>query len=228
MKRALRLVAAALLGLSGAAALAQKSPLPPVAAVAAAKITKPKLLERVPFVYPPEALAQGHSGKVVHAVTVGVDGSVKAVKLVTSSRSPILDQDAARTVTGLKFSPALDADGKPVEHTLNVPLDYQRWVNDGKGGDLLTYRCADFLLDNVWWAGAHADEKDSKPELYSMMTGLRFVMQPARNADSLKKMMDAAKKDWARAEKRCEAKPDALVIDQLELKEPLTKLMKTQ
>jgi TonB family protein len=231
VRRALRIAAAALLCLGGVAAEAQQAPsAPSPAATPAAKITKPKLLEQVPFVYPPEALAQGHSGKVVYAVTVGSDGAVKKVELVTSSRSPILDQDAARVIAGLKFTPALDGDGKPVEYTLKIPLDYQRWMDDGKeGGGILAYRCADFTLDNAWWASAHTDENDSKPELYTMMIGLRFVMQPpAPNADGLKRMMDAAKKDWDRAESRCKAKPDALVIDQLELKDALIKLAKAK
>lgn len=224
----LRVAAAALLGLSGAALAQTAPPAPPSAPAAAAKVTKPKLLERVPFVYPAEALAQGHSGKVVHAVTVSSDGAVKAVKLVTSSRSPILDADAARVVSGLKFSPALDADGKPVDYTLTIPLDYQRWNDDGKDGNLLNYRCADFLIDNAWWASAHPGEKEAKPELYTMMVGLRFVMKPARDANSLKSMMDASKKDWERAESRCKAKPEALVIDQLEMKDVLIKLAKAK
>lgn len=226
MKAGLRLAAAALLGLSGAALAQQAAPAP--APAAPPKITKPKLLERVPFVYPPEALAQGHSGKAVHAVTVGADGKVKAVKLVTSSNSPILDADAARVLSGLKFSPALDAEGKPVEYTLSVPLNYQRWIDDGKGGSLLTYRCADFLTDNAWWATAHPGEKDSKPTLYTTMVGLRFVLKPARDTNSLKGMMNAAEKDWARAESRCKAKPDALVVDQLEMKDALIKLAKAK
>lgn len=213
------------MALVASAALAQQAPAPAPASTPASKATKPKLLAQVPFAYPPEALAQGHSGRVVHAVTVGTDGMVKTVKLVASSRSPILDADAARIMAGLKFSPALDADGKSVEHTLNIPIAYQRWMNDGKGGDLLTYRCADFLLDNAWWAGAHADAKDKKPELYTTLVGLRFVLKPARDASSLRGMMSDADKDWARAESRCKAKPEALVIDQLELKEPLIKLI---
>ncbi|MCC6926016.1 energy transducer TonB [Novosphingobium sp.] len=232
MKTRLALIALALALPTARPALAQDpaaSPAKPAPLPAPPRITRPKTLETPKFVFPEEALAQGHHGTPVHAVTLNPDGSIREIKLITSSRSAVLDKAAGDLLAGTKFSPALDAAGKPIEYTFRAPVEFERWTDDGKGGNLLTYRCADFVRENQWWETAYADTPKAKPSLREVLVGLRFVTNPAaRTADGLKNLIAQSDKEWNKAISKCRAKPDQLVIDQFEQKEVLKRLAQTK
>ncbi|MFM5918436.1 MAG: energy transducer TonB [Novosphingobium sp.] len=176
----------------------------------------PKLLSGGDPVYPAEALAQGHQGTVLVSLLIGTDGAIKDTQLVSSSRSAILDKAVLDSLAGAKFSPAIDAAGNPTEVRAKMPFEFRRWVSDDQSRSLATYKCAEFTLDNSWWRTAWADTPGKKPELYSMLVGLAFVMQTSpKDAGSLKKMLANSEKDWASAEKACADHPESLVVDHL-------------
>ncbi len=157
------------------------------------------------------------------SVLIAVDGSIKESAVTSSSRSPILDKAALDSLSSAKFSPALDADGKPVELRVRMPFEFDRYTNGGEGGTLLTYRCKDFLLDNAWWASVHPQE--NPPRLYTMLLGLRtLARRDGFTPDGIKQSTAAARKDWDRATKQCTANPEKPVIDYLEQREMLRRI----
>jgi len=79
------------------------------------------LIYRVQPIYPPEAERSGIEGDVKLRVTVGDDGSVRSVQLVSGPR--VLAQAAIDAVQQWRFSPTL-VDGKPVEASGNVTLSF--------------------------------------------------------------------------------------------------------
>jgi TonB family protein len=79
------------------------------------------LIHRVEPIYPPEAERQGIEGNVRLRVTVGPDGVVRFVQLL--SGPPTLAQAAIEAVRQWRFSPTL-LDGKPIEATGNVTLAF--------------------------------------------------------------------------------------------------------
>ena len=89
------------------------------------KLTKPpRLLHFVEAKYPPQAQRRGKSGKVRMHLSIGLDGTVKTVKVVGSA-GPLLDAAAAAAAAQFRFSPA-EVDGKPaavrIRYTYNFVL----------------------------------------------------------------------------------------------------------
>lgn len=79
------------------------------------------LIYRVQPTYPPQAERLGLEGDVKLHVTVGDDGSVRSVQLVSGPR--ILAEAAIDAVQRWRFSPTL-VNGKPVEASGNVTLSF--------------------------------------------------------------------------------------------------------
>lgn len=76
--------------------------------------------------YPPSAQRAGASGRVVAKLTVGTNGRVVGCDVQTSSGNKDLDDTTCRIARSrVKFSPALDQDGRPITSTYTLPV---RWV----------------------------------------------------------------------------------------------------
>ena len=73
--------------------------------------------------YPPQAMRQRHEGTVTLLVLVGVDGSVKDVKVEKSSGYRELDRAAMDAVRRWRFNPE-KKNGKVVEGYARVPVNF--------------------------------------------------------------------------------------------------------
>jgi TonB family protein len=79
------------------------------------------LIHRVEPIYPPEAEQHGIEGDVKLRITVGSDGSVRFVQLLSGPRA--LAQSAIEAVQQWRFSPTL-LNGNPVEATGNITISF--------------------------------------------------------------------------------------------------------
>jgi periplasmic protein TonB len=76
--------------------------------------------------YPTEALAEGREGTVKYQLLVGKNGKVKSCVVTKSSGHADLDEAACKTMTRkVRFSPALDKNGKPIAGTYNNQLSFR-------------------------------------------------------------------------------------------------------
>lgn len=80
--------------------------------------------------YPTEALRQEIGGTVVMALTVGTNGRINACRVISSSKSSLLDQRTCELLTlRARYEPGRDASGKAVPATTilrvrwNIPPD---------------------------------------------------------------------------------------------------------
>lgn len=73
--------------------------------------------------YPPQAVRQHMTGKVLLKVLVGVDGSPEEVTVEKSSGSRLLDQAAIEAVKNWKFN-AGSKGGKPSRGYALVPIEF--------------------------------------------------------------------------------------------------------
>lgn len=82
-------------------------------------VTKP---ESIP--YPKLAINQGWQGKMVIAVEILEDGSVRRYEVMHSTGHVPLDEAAIQAVQGWKFHPATK-DGQPFVTCIQIPITFQ-------------------------------------------------------------------------------------------------------
>ena len=103
------------------------APEPPTAttvAVKAATKTAPTVIFKPAPVYTEEARAQHIEGSVTVHIRVTASGQVQVIG-VTSGLGHGLDQSALQVCQGMKFRPAVDANGNPVDWEGNVKVSFQ-------------------------------------------------------------------------------------------------------
>ena len=74
--------------------------------------------------YPKKAMKEGVEGKVLVSFTVSKSGKVTNTKVVESVH-PLLDQEAARVVSGMPDWKPGSSNGKPVAVTLKIPIKFE-------------------------------------------------------------------------------------------------------
>lgn len=87
----------------------------------AGDVMPPRLLEKVPPEYPPEARAAGIEGKVVLEAVIGKDGTVRDIKVLRSI--PQLDGAALRALRQWRYDPAT-LHGEPVDVFFTVIIEF--------------------------------------------------------------------------------------------------------
>jgi TonB family protein len=75
--------------------------------------------------YPPELRAQGVGGVVRLRLLVGRDGAPQDVRILEGSGLPLLDQAALRVAGVIRFEPATDVDGRPLEVWAAFPIVFR-------------------------------------------------------------------------------------------------------
>ena len=73
--------------------------------------------------YPRDALIEGIEGYVVVEVTIGADGSVKAVRVIQAEPKRVFDRNVIRAVLKWKFKPRI-INGVPVERKAIQMLEF--------------------------------------------------------------------------------------------------------
>jgi serine/threonine-protein kinase len=81
----------------------------------------PEAVQTAPLELAPEIAARHRGESVGLIVTVGEDGNVKKANVI-SEVCPECDRAAVEAVKKFKFKPARDADGRPVEATIAIPI----------------------------------------------------------------------------------------------------------
>lgn len=84
---------------------------------------KARVLNNPRPVYPEELRATGIHGNVVVRVVLGADRTVKSATVVRGL-DPAIDAEALKAVYRLEFEPARDTDGKPIDSTLTVAVNF--------------------------------------------------------------------------------------------------------
>jgi protein TonB len=84
----------------------------------------PKLIQRVPPDYPPEAERRGIEGSVDVSFTVTSEGKVTDVVVIHSQPSDIFDRAAASAVRRWRYEPQR-LEGTPVESHLQIRIDFK-------------------------------------------------------------------------------------------------------
>ncbi len=87
-----------------------------------AQMTAPKPLSAIKLAYPLEQLSPWKKYKVVLQFKITKTGEVDNVAVAQSSGLPMLDQSTVDAVKALKFSPALDETGNPVDLRTKQPF----------------------------------------------------------------------------------------------------------
>lgn len=81
--------------------------------------------EAIEAEYPAQLREDGVGGTVRLRLFVGVDGIPAEVRLLQTSGYEQLDDAASRVAVFLRFSPATNADGEPVEVWVSFPISFQ-------------------------------------------------------------------------------------------------------
>lgn len=84
-----------------------------------------EVIEAIRLEYPAALRDQGVGGVVRLRLLVGRDGAPVEVRLLDTSSFPLLDQAALRVARVLRFDPARDRDGRPVEVWASFPIAFQ-------------------------------------------------------------------------------------------------------
>lgn len=98
-------------------------PAPPPAPVDVAPSENISYRNRRPPRYPPQAIRERHTGRVVLKVLIAVDGSPKEITVEKSSGYRELDRAAIAAVKTWTFNPGIH-NGVPYEGYALVPFDF--------------------------------------------------------------------------------------------------------
>ena len=159
---------------------------------------------------------KGIQGEVVFDLLIGKDGSIRNAVIKNSSSSPELDAIATGLLTGSKFSPAADHDGKPVQVRAALPMYF--WKDSMTDPKFFKKPCRDFLTD-VGWRAEHFPEE--KPEQYRgwLLAKGAMVIISIRAAGGLSAVGQNREfpktPAYSDVVDGCKAKPDKLFFDVL-------------
>ncbi|NML04604.1 energy transducer TonB [Sphingomonas sp. G-3-2-10] len=200
-------------------ATAQEAPSPAMAAANAnrAKVkTRPSFKDGPSADLPAASRAIGEHGKVEITGIIGVDGRVTETRITQSSRSPTLDRIALEAVAGSSYEPAKDAEGNPIAIPAKIPFDFGNLRTPGKGGGILRYSCAQFVLDQDWWKATWGEDARGD-EFFHMSLGIAMLSRPGGLTGMSGKDLTAAVADFGKrfddALGKCRKSPEKMVID---------------
>ncbi|WP_439539154.1 energy transducer TonB [Sphingomonas sp.] len=174
-------------------------------ATARAIKSPPQLLSEPDLSIPQEARVLGHHGTVVLRGTVGVDGAISDIVVHESSWSDLLDKAAIAQAASWRFTPAIDADGRPTPWTGNLPVNYDM----ASGGGLWTYSCEQLVRDSDWSDATFGREFRSKRRAYLMLSGLTFAATYRSGA----KASPPFEQLWQKTIDGCRARPKSKMMD---------------
>jgi TonB family protein len=84
-----------------------------------------KPLHALQIVYPPKAERHEEEGTVVLKMRVLADGSTNEIVIFKSSGYPLLDSSALESAMGMRFSPAKNRLGMPIDSSVFIPILYK-------------------------------------------------------------------------------------------------------
>lgn len=81
-----------------------------------------RLVDTLQIVYPPKAERYGEEGTVVLKMRVLADGNTNEIVIFKSSGYPLLDSAALKSAMGIRFSPAKNRLGIPIDSSVLIPV----------------------------------------------------------------------------------------------------------
>jgi len=200
------------------AVLAAQASAPAPSSMAA---VKPKFVSGTqPPDFPTEARALGHFGTVVARATVGVDGTLKGIRIEESSKSPLLDALVMAALPTWRLEPAKDSSGNPIELSATFPFTFE---GDGQNSWLVRYTCDQFTRDTTWWRSVNPGKDDKELRLYHLILGARIISDK-RGFMAAQELTARQASEWGAAVKTCAANPKALLVDQFSIARQLRAL----
>lgn len=178
----------------------------------------PKRISGTEAEMPQAAKLAFHNGKVVVGLRIDPEGLPADLKVVSSSKSDLLDNAALAAVAASRYERPVDLQGRPASFEMQIEQNFSQ-AEQG-GGSYLTglksYRCDTFIGELDWWTAAHLGEKVSKLEFYAFMGGLSFVAPDALGwgkSDflSLARRHPVA---WEKAVQQCRKEPGSRFLEQ--------------
>ena len=176
--------------------------------------------ERVRTVDIPQwAKDEGHNGRALYSATVSANGELIALELVQSSMSSAIDEAVKARAQTLKYEPATDKEGNPVEGKVNIWMEYARFDKDSPGGSINDYTCGEMVRELDWFAAANS-ERDTVfvPQLSYILLGSLVRMENGQNVDAATMDADinARLVMWAELVERCRKTPESLLLDEVD------------
>lgn len=173
----------------------------------------PRFLRGAPHVYPPEARAAGHFGKITLSGVITPEGRVVEPRIEESSRSELLDRAALAEFASQEFAPARNRKGEAVATRVRMQIEYDKTLS--ATGGLLGYSCADFTTDMDWYEAAFPERTAGDLDLYDLL--VRFRSRGLADPNARRRAVEAHGEDWAQARAACRERPGELFIDQLSI-----------
>lgn len=160
-----------------------------------------------------------HNGAASYAATVGADGQLTALTLKQSSMSPAIDAAVEARARALRYTPATDKDGTPVEGTVDVVASYARHDRNSPGGGIETYTCGNLVREYDWFTAANAGRR----KLFwphNAFTSLATIetMRLGATPDLETRLANRQQREkmWAKLIKRCRKAPNKLMLDEVD------------
>jgi TonB family protein len=158
--------------------------------------------------------ALGVHGRVIIGGTVRQDGRLADAKVLVSSKSDLLDQNALQAALASTYRPFKDGSGQAVDEPVRFPYEFDNYRTPGKGGGVLRYYCGQFAKDQLWWRSTWPEKE--RGQFYAMMLGVgvlpiitQLALQPERAVAHNKDF----EKRWVAAIEKCQTRPEALFVD---------------
>jgi TonB family protein len=188
----------------GLVGLAAALLLSPGASVAESLARAAEIITATDVPIPAEAKAQGHYGAVKVTGVINESGSVVDLAVSQSSRSPILDAAALAGVSKWKFTPALDAEGRPVSKKLRTEVEFDPLDM----ADFPSYTCRKVNAETDWYMSAFPENGDNESRMYSLMLGMGSIL----GRREIPSDPVAFKKVWDRTISACRSSPGAIFM----------------
>jgi TonB family protein len=181
--------------------------------------TQPQFVSGPPANLPDSEKLLGHHGKVLVQGLLGVDGKMRYLTILTSSRAPALDQIALDATAGAIFQPAKDATGRAMPVPIAMPHEFYAYQS-ATGVGAAQYTCDQFVRDQDWYRATWPENPYVSQEFYVMMRGLQVAMAigAGRSITELMAMREANpafEARWRAAIETCRANPSGKFMDAL-------------
>lgn len=175
---------------------------------------RPRVLSGPHPELPEDERTAGHNGTVLVEGIADAEGNFAEVHLRQSSGAPVLDALALDAARKTRFTPATDANGRPIAVPVTMPFEFYTSQSSEPGGGLVHYNCEQFVRDTDWWRSVHSDAKWDDYKLYKFMVGFAIIANPNKDAVTRFKAGRAVADQWAVWIDSCRAHPDQLFVDQ--------------
>ena len=154
--------------------------------------------------------------------SIGTDGTVSNVKVVSSSHSALVDDAVVSAVQGYVYEPAIGFDGQPYAYDRTARYTMAQWAQGTDKvpfmGGLKTYTCDAFNKEFAFWKANNPTLEAKEYPFRKTMLGL-LVMAGMRGTGDLatRLLMQTRTFDarWNKMVGTCAKKPKKKVIDEL-------------